>query len=439
MASIKIINLGKAYRQYPTRWSRLWEWLDPRSNPRHVKRWILQGINLSVAPGEAVGIIGVNGAGKSTLLKLITGTTQPTTGRVEIKGRVAALLELGMGFHPDFTGRQNVYMGSQLLGYSQEEVDSMMTEIEAFAEIGEYFDQPVRVYSSGMQVRLAFSVATASRPEVLIIDEALAVGDISYQQKCVVRIQKYLSQGTTLLFVSHDPSALRVLCDRLVWLDSGSIKMIGAPKEILDGYNKSLYSRQQDTIMSQTVDVARKPDMQRDCRQDIINQSGLNNQIKVYKFERDAFGWGTGDAKIKKVEIHSNHGKILHSITGGEEISLMVEVSAVKLLSNVFVGFMVRDRLGQNLFGDNSYLSTVNSPVKLDRSETLVVSFRFFMPPLPSGRYTVTAAVASGNQKEHTAHEWIDDAFSFDSINGENVNGLVGLLMQDILVTTMYN
>ena len=176
MGAIVVTSLGKAYKQYPTRWSRLAEWVIP-GRPRHKLKWVLRDVSFSVQPGEAVGLIGINGAGKSTLLKLITGTTQPTTGTVFMEGRVAALLELGMGFHPDFTGRQNVYMAGQLLGMTVEEIAALMPEIEAFAEIGDYMDQPVRVYSSGMQMRVAFSVATARRPDILIVDEALSVGD----------------------------------------------------------------------------------------------------------------------------------------------------------------------------------------------------------------------------------------------------------------------
>ena len=183
MGSIRVTQLGKAYKQYSTRWSRLLEWALPFLGERHQKKWVLKDVSFTVEPGEAVGIIGVNGAGKSTLLKMITGTTQPTSGKIEITGRVAALLELGMGFHPEFTGRQNVYMSGQLLGLTVEEIAQLMPDIEAFAEIGDYIDQPVRVYSSGMQVRLAFSVATAIRPDILIVDEALSVGDKYFSQK----------------------------------------------------------------------------------------------------------------------------------------------------------------------------------------------------------------------------------------------------------------
>lgn len=182
MGSITVSNLGKAYKQYPNRWSRLREWLTPGQASYHHTKWVLQGINFALQPGEAVGIIGINGAGKSTLLKLITGTTLPTTGSVNITGRMAAMLELGMGFHPDFTGRQNAFMAGQLLGIPSQDMVRLMPDIEAFAEVGDYIDQPVRVYSSGMQMRLAFSVATAIRPDILIVDEALSVGDAYFQQ-----------------------------------------------------------------------------------------------------------------------------------------------------------------------------------------------------------------------------------------------------------------
>ncbi len=214
MGTITVTNLGKAYKQYPTRWSRLAEWVLPGKKVRHQLQWVLQDINFTVNPGEAVGIIGINGAGKSTLLKMITGTTQPTTGSVNITGRVSAMLELGMGFHPDFTGRQNVYMAGQLLGYNMEEIARLMSEIEAFAEIGDYIDQPVRVYSSGMQMRLAFSVATMSRPDILIVDEALSVGDAAFQRKCFRRIESYCAQKTTLLFVSHDTETVKKICSK---------------------------------------------------------------------------------------------------------------------------------------------------------------------------------------------------------------------------------
>jgi lipopolysaccharide transport system ATP-binding protein len=241
--SIDLNNLGKAYRRYPTRWARLREWVQPQ-RPRHELTWVLRDLNLHVPPGQAVGIIGRNGAGKSTLLKMITGTTAPTEGAVRMHGRVAALLELGMGFHPDFTGRQNAWMAAQLLGMAGHEIEQAMPAIEAFAEIGHYIDEPVRTYSSGMQVRLAFSVATAVRPDVLIVDEALAVGDVYFQHKCFSRIRAFRQEGTTLMFVSHDPGAIKSLCDRAVLLDGGAIVADDAPDQVLDLYNALVAERE---------------------------------------------------------------------------------------------------------------------------------------------------------------------------------------------------
>ncbi|MEA5097876.1 MAG: ABC transporter ATP-binding protein [Burkholderiaceae bacterium] len=232
MAYLRVNSIGKAYKRYPRRSGRIAEWLG--LGKRHELRWVLRDLSFEITAGEAVGIIGVNGAGKSTLLKIITGTTRPTTGTVEASGRISALLELGMGFHPDFTGRQNVTMAAQLHGIANDEIDRKMQEIEEFAEIGDYIDQPVRTYSSGMQVRLAFSVATAIRPDILIVDEALSVGDTYFQHKSFDRIRQFREQGTTLLFVSHDPGAIKTLCDRALLLDAGGIVQDGSPIAVLD-------------------------------------------------------------------------------------------------------------------------------------------------------------------------------------------------------------
>ena len=253
MGTINVAGLGKAYRQYPSRRSRLLEWLPFSGKPRHTLKWILRDIDFSVRPGEAVGIIGINGAGKSTLLKLLTGTTQPTAGTIHMTGRVAALLELGMGFHADFSGRQNVYMAGQLLGYSMPELERLMPDIESFAEIGDYIDQPVRIYSSGMQMRLAFSVATAHRPDILIVDEALSVGDAYFQHKSFDRIRQFRSEGTTILLVSHDKNVIQSICDRAILLSAGRIAMQGDPQAVMDYYNAMLTQGQDISIRQHTT------------------------------------------------------------------------------------------------------------------------------------------------------------------------------------------
>src|SRR5471032_3232981 len=322
MGAITVSNLGKAYKQYPTRWSRLAEWLLPLRPPRHALKWILQDINFHVAPGEAVGLIGINGAGKSTLLKLITGTTQPTTGTVHMQGRVAALLELGMGFHPDFTGRQNVYMAGQLIGLSVSEIDALMPEIEAFAEIGDYMDQPVRVYSSGMQMRVAFSVATARRPDILIVDEALAVGDTYFQHKSFERIRQYRHAGTTLLLVSHDKQAIQSVCDRAILLDGGRVARQGPPEEIMDYYNALIADRENAQLRT---------------------TAHADGKVQTIS--------GTGEATVSAIGLFDADGAAVEVVDVGADVTLQVTVTAHAAIPRMVLGYMIKDRLGQTMYG----------------------------------------------------------------------------------------
>lgn len=336
MGTISVTNLGKAYKQYPTRWSRLAEWLIPGHKPRHTLKWVLQDINFTINPGEAVGIIGINGAGKSTLLKMITGTTQPTTGNVHISGRVAALLELGMGFHPDFTGRQNVFMAGQLLGYSEEEIARLMPEIEAFAEIGDYIDQPVRVYSSGMQVRLAFSVATANRPDLLIVDEALSVGDVAFQRKCFQRIESFQSAGTTLLFVSHDIDTVKRLCDRAVFLSGGRVFSVGKAKDVCDAYEEHLFgTRRRDKLSGKVEKSAGLLDRS-------LNSASLEKQ------------YGDGGAQITSVHIEDEAGIVVNVIPEGLKFFVCYTVIFSEASHGVKFGMMIKTVDGVSIYGTNT-------------------------------------------------------------------------------------
>ena len=271
MGKLVVSNVSKAYKRYPGKWARVLEWLTGK--PRHDKTWVLQDINFTIHPGEAVGIVGVNGAGKSTLLKIITGTTQPTSGSVHIEGRVAALLELGMGFHPDFTGRQNVLMAGQLLGLRSDEIAACMPAIEAFAEIGDYIERPVRTYSSGMQMRLAFSVATAVRPDVLIVDEALSVGDAYFQAKCYQRIAQFKEQGTTLLLVSHSPGDVVKHCERAIMLRNGCIELDGSSRAVTNRYLDELFGKRK-------VDSAALPEAGLSVEQALL--SGHNDDFHTH-------------------------------------------------------------------------------------------------------------------------------------------------------------
>lgn len=405
--------------------------------------WILRNISFTVNSGEAVGIIGVNGAGKSTLLKLITGTTRATEGQCEITGRVAAILELGMGFHPDFTGKENAIMAAQLLGIDSREMLEMMTEIEEFADIGDYINQPLRVYSSGMSVRLAFAVATVKRPDVLIIDEALSVGDAYFQQKSFKRIRRFQAEGTTLLLVSHDVAAVRSICDNVIWLDQGRVRSKGETKAVLDEYAASLYEKNQNINGSVTNQLLVTPSKKRvtswrrDARQDFINTSNLRNDIKVFDFDSNAERWGDGAAKINDVRLTDLNGVPFSWTIGGEEVQLRVEVHILRNIENLVVGFIFRDRLGQPLFGDNTYISTIENPVSAASGKDVDADFQFVMPTLPHGTYSVTAAVAAGTQENHVINDWVNQAVMLDSHNRASVSGMIGIPMNRISLNVL--
>lgn len=386
MGSIQVSQLGKAYKQYPSRWARLAEWFIPFSAPRHHLKWVLQDLSFTVNPGEALGIIGVNGAGKSTLLKMITGTTQPNAGHIHLQGRVAALLELGMGFHPDFSGRQNVFMAGQLLGLGMDELHELMPEIEAFAEIGEYIDHPVRTYSSGMQMRLAFSVATARRPDVLIVDEALSVGDAYFQHKSFARIREFRKAGTTLLIVSHDRQAIQNLCDRAILLANGKLALEGSPEEVMDFYSAMLAEKEQQTV-----------------RQERLH----GGQVRTIS--------GTGEAGFADIALINDQGQRVEVVSVGAMVTLEVTVDVRADVPRLILGFMIKDRMGQAMYGINTH--RLNQPVEnLKAGEQVVYRFKF-PARLGKGNYSIALSLSRFDSHLDTNYEWRDFALVFHVIN----------------------
>ncbi|MDU7868533.1 MAG: ABC transporter ATP-binding protein, partial [Pantoea sp.] len=352
---------------------------------RHKQKWILKNINFKINEGEAVGIIGVNGAGKSTLLKLITGTARATTGKIDISGRVAAMLELGMGFHSDFTGRQNVYMSGQLLGYTIEQLNALMPEIESFAEIGDYIDQPVRVYSSGMQVRLAFSVATAIRPDILIIDEALSVGDAYFQHKSFERIREFRRKGTTLLLVSHDKQAIQSICDRAILLSKGEVAMEGEPESVMDYYNALLADKEKKSIK-------------------VSNADGKKATLS-----------GTGEARISRLGIFNAESESIENVQVGQLITLKVAIEIEQPIEELVVGYAIKDRLGQPVFGTNTHhLKRVLNNLPAGK----ILEYNFEFPAnLGVGSYSIAVALHSSDTHVARNYEWRDLALVFTVIN----------------------
>ena len=428
MGSIRVSHLGKAYKQYPNQWARLVEWLAPHGiarwpaplsalgRPQHHLKWVMQDVSFSLAPGEAVGIIGINGAGKSTLLKMITGTTQPTTGSVEIKGRVAALLELGMGFHPEFSGRQNVFMAGQLLGLSGDDIARLMPEIAAFAEIGDYLDQPVRTYSSGMQMRLAFSVATASRPDVLIVDEALSVGDAYFQHKSFERIRAFRQAGTTLLIVSHDKGAIQSICDRALLLSAGRVAKEGAPEEVMDYYNAMLAERKNsDAAVRRTVQRSgAEGQPTTETLEPIAAYGSTVRQIQRDDGKVQTIS-GTGEATVTEVRMLGASGNAQEIFDVGVPVSLVVTVASLAQIPRLVLGYMIKDRLGQAMYGTNT---DIKKRVLTDVEPGETIEYRFdFRLDLGPGTYSIATALASTDTHLVNNYEWRDLALVFTVAN----------------------
>lgn len=385
MSLLVIDNLGKSYRTYRSEWQRIARWFFLPVKPSE-EHWVLKHISFSVLPGEAIGIVGQNGAGKSTLLKMITGTLHPTEGAIQINGRVAAILELGMGFNPELTGRQNVYHAAGLMGFNTDEIKQAMGEIEAFAEIGDYFDEPVRMYSSGMQMRVAFSVATAFRPEIFIIDEALSVGDSYFQHKSFDRIREFQKQGTTLLIVSHDRGAIQSLCNRAILLEGGTVIKDGKPEEVMDFYNAIIAEKE-------------------------------NTTVKIRKIEDGSVQTcsGSGEASIESVSLHNAAGELVEFIPVGEPVSLRIRAKINRDIPELVMGYMIKDRLGQSVFGTNThYLDCKLEALRAGE----VVEYRFGFPAnLGVGSYSVAVALHATNSHIARNYEWRDLALLFNVIN----------------------
>jgi lipopolysaccharide transport system ATP-binding protein len=386
--AITVSHVSKSYRRYARPWHRLGEWLSGGRLVWHEAFWALRGITFAVAPGESVGIVGLNGAGKSTLLKILTGTTQPTEGEVRIEGRTAGLLELGMGFHPDFSGRQNVMVAGQLMGLPARDLIARMPDVEAFAEIGAYLNQPVRTYSTGMAVRLAFAVATAARPEILIVDEALSVGDAYFQHKCIRRIKEFQEAGTTLLFVSHDPAAVRTLCGRAILLDQGRLIQDGPPDRVLDYYNAMIAKRE--------------------ATREILQAEAGRGRTTTRS--------GTFEARIAEIDLLGADGRPTRAFTVGDLARVRARVEFTSTIVAPTIGILIRDRVGNDVFGTNSFHV---APIEgtYEDGESLTVAFE--MPlNLGAGTYTLTVAVHSDATHLVDNYDWWDKVIGFEIVPG---------------------
>jgi lipopolysaccharide transport system ATP-binding protein len=397
--------------------------------------WALKDVSFEVKKGETVGIIGRNGSGKSTLLQMICGTLNPTSGSIHTNGRVAALLELGSGFNPEFTGRENVYMNATVLGLSKEEVDERFDDIAVFADIGDFIEQPVKTYSSGMMVRLAFAVIAHVDADILVVDEALAVGDAFFTQKCMRFLRNFMKIGT-VLFVSHDTGAVINFCQRAIWLNKGISKYQGEPKEVAQMYLAELYESQQGesaaSINEKSIDDKLPEEQPRDMRLDFINTTNHRNDIELFSLALDAKSFGKGGGHIVSVQLLDEAGKPLAWVVGGEKVRLLITCLANTNMRSLIAGFIVNDRLGQPIFGDNTFNFSKQAPLVVSSGEKFEAEFEFRMPILPIGDYSITVALAEGTQQDHVQHHWMHDALLLKSHSSSVCTGLVGVPMNNI-------
>lgn len=385
---LDVSNIGKCYATYRSNLERFANWFGASIAPA-AEFWANRGVSFSVERGEALALIGQNGAGKSTLLKMITGTIRPNEGAVTVAGRISAILELGLGFNPEFTGRQNIYQAGGLMGFSQGELSEMMPAIEDFAEIGEFFDKPIRVYSSGMQARLAFALATAKRPDILIVDEVLSVGDSYFQHKSFDRIRQFKEEGTSIILVTHSMGDVRALCDRVILLDKGTVMKDGSPDEVVDYYNAMIAERENARM---TIEQKR-------------NQNGWLHTRS-----------GTFEAVIGEIALlDAETLQQINTARVGQKLILRVDVDVKQPAPKLVLGLMLRDRTGHIVWGTNTWhTQQVEESIPEGQHIRYDITFDCDLGP---GSFGFTTSVTASDTHAAANYEWQDNVIVFDVVN----------------------
>lgn len=425
--AISLRDVSKCFKRYDRPVNRLKEALLPGKSYSE-NFWALKDICLEIPKGQTVGIVGRNGSGKSTLLQIIAGTLTSTTGKVQVTGRVSALLELGSGFNPEFTGRQNVFFNGRLLGLSQREIEGKFDEIAGFADIGDFLNQPVKTYSSGMLVRLAFAVAVNVSPEILIVDEALAVGDMFFQHRCMRQMRTLMDDGVTTLFVSHDANAIKTLCSWAVMIDNGKIIRVDSPDIIIKEYSK-LSTELELKLLETDLNFSRK----------IIRESSDPSQNKgsylsllIEENPENLFRRGSGKARIEDIKILDNFGKDITKspvFEFNQEITLLIRVKVHEYLENCITGFFVCDKNGNEIIGTNTYEENIEIN-GLQLNDELETRFKFRLSLRPNS-YNITVAVAENY--EASTLDWIDNAVIFQVLapdTNKRITALVAVNME---------
>lgn len=406
---VSLRQVSKKYRIYRRPSHKFLELFLGKRRRLHREFWALREIDLDVAAGTTLGIVGRNGSGKSTLLQLVAGIHRQTRGDLWVRGTVSALLELGSGFNPEFTGRENMLMAGAVMGFTKRQMEERQEDILEFARIGEFVDQPVKVYSTGMFMRLAFSVAVHVDPDILLVDEALAVGDLIFQHRCIQRIRHLRSLGKTILFVSHDLQAVTQFCDRAILLEKGRMLEDGSPERVVQRY--------------QALVAAREAGREGERLQ--WSGTGRDDRLQIVRTVPHVHNrYGDGGARIMGVLLHSSEGRVLNQAQIGEEVHLLISARILKDLETPIVGFTVRDRMGVEITSSNTSYAGLDLP-PARTGEVLTVDFRIRIPELRPGSYSISIAVARGNIWEHTIEDWIDNAYILDLTSPDLVYGMM--------------
>lgn len=420
---LSVRNISKCYEMYEKPVHRLFQTLCAGKKKFYKEFWALKDISFEVRRGECIGIIGRNGAGKSTLLQIVTGTLAATTGVVDLNGRVAALLELGSGFNPEFTGRENVYLNGTILGMSRKEIDARYEEIVEFAGIGEFIDQPVKTYSSGMMVRLAFAVNVFVDPEILIVDEALSVGDTAFQRKCFMRMDELRQRGVTLVLVTHDTGLVKERCDRAVYLKDHVVKSIGAADDVVAEYMRDLFPEENDYGVPESDDMPG-------------SKESVAAEEDSYVFERkiditDSHSWGIGGGAIQAVRIKGLCGGTLLKTPCRLKIEVDAswnrdfvakKISDENLKPNMMIGIRLSDVRDIAIYGTNNSLEKII--VDPFASDKITVVYNLDLPPIMKGAVFLTTAVAVGVMEHHVNLNWNDMTIELQSDTDEPIGGM---------------
>jgi len=402
VGTIRVEGVERRFRVLRERNATLKEAALRRRRTRHVDFWALRGVDLEVRPGESVGLVGRNGSGKSTLLKLIAGIISPSAGRVVTGGTIASMLELGAGFHPDFTGRENLFLNAAILGFSEKEVRARFDQIVEFAELEDFVDAPVRTYSSGMQLRLAFAVASHVRADIMLLDEVFAVGDEAFQRKCMGRMSDFRRAGGTLVFVSHDATAVERICDRAVLLEHGRVLMDGDVQDVLARYHRLLAEESRRTVQAEDEGAAAPPPA--------AAEDGGRQR------------WGDRSVEITRVALHGADGRATDTFRSGEPFTIEIAFTGNAPVPLPNFGIAVHSVEGVHMYGTN--MAREGWPAS---SEARSGTVRFQVPALPlhEGRFTLTVAATSHD--ERTVYDWLDRWCEFSVFAQGRGVGLVDL------------